>query len=64
MDQDISQPLSVSIPTPDEIRCRLTAIYREAAMLRRLLRVAEQQASLDSAQPTVAAPMAGEGGPA
>lgn len=35
--------LDVRLPTPTQIHRRLTAIYREAAMLRRLLRLAKQR---------------------
>ena len=48
MHEDPKQPLSLNLPTPEAIRSRLTAIYREAAMLRRLLRVAEQRAAMQA----------------
>ena len=42
MSNSSSIPLTQSLPTSAEIRTRLSAILREAAVLRRLLRIVEQ----------------------
>ncbi len=50
----MKSPLIETIPNPEPVRLRLTEIYREAAILRRLLRLAEQKNKASSNDAEVA----------